>query len=61
MTETDLKLLAVVLREARELALDCENCDGCMEEECSNNMPSGEKLLIALDQFKFRASFTVPE
>lgn len=53
MTETDLRLLAIVLREARELALDCE--------DCSNDLPSGEKLLEALDQFKFKASFVVPE
>lgn len=65
MTETDLRLLAVVLREARELAMDCENesearCSDCMEC-CGTGVPSGNELLDALDQFKFRASFDSPE
>jgi hypothetical protein len=59
MTDNDLKLLATVLREARELAEACgedgeccDYCDGC---------PPGQALLEALDQFKFKATFSVPE
>jgi len=60
MTENDLKLLAVVLRAARELAEDCNSqADGCFDDDICP--PSGESLLDALDQFKFKASFAVPE
>lgn len=59
MTETDLQLLAAVFREARELANECgEDGAGC---DYCEGVPSGGKLIDALDRFKFKASFTVPE
>ncbi len=58
MTETDLRLLGAVLREARDLALDC--CCA-WDTGFADDIPNGEKLLDALDQLKFKASFQVPE
>lgn len=55
MTDNDLRLLANVLRLSRSLADDVENWwEG-------GDLPNGKPLLDALDQFKFKGSFQVPE
>ena len=67
MTENDLRLLGTIFRLAREMATDVENqhAELCYDEACvcpyCGGIGDASPLLDALDQFKFRASFQVPE
>lgn len=66
LTYNDLKMLSDIFRLARSVATECERFDPVTvlqgdEVIIAEDSPSGYRLLDALDHFKLRASFTVPE